>query len=640
MCGIAGQIVWGEGAGVAPAVLARLSAAMRERGPDDEGFLLAGRQGVEPAAGPDSLPALRALLPQVDTLGEQRASLGLVHRRLSIIDISEGGHQPMTAGAGRYWLVFNGEIYNYRELRRDLESLGVAFRSQSDTEVLLAALVQWGDAALPRLNGMFAFAFYDREANSLLLARDRIGIKPLYCADTANGFLFASSIRALLASGEVPAAIDFEGLWHNLTFGIAPRPRTCFRGIVALRPGHTLRIDLATGRRQESEFWFPHFVTDTALADPAAASEALHDAVTNAIRRQLVADVEVATFMSGGVDSTTVSAIASRHHAGIRAFTLGFGAGLPGFDEVAEARATAAMNPMQHVVCEVSAHDYVGDIERMVLAAEEPNPSLPPNYVIARLVAEQGVKVVLNGLGGDELFYGYGYYPRIRQWQQLRWAQPVLPLLAQLAPRPGWAHWLRAMQAANPTQFFAYAHQRMGEADKRLLLAQAPAVESSLDVLSTAYGRPELDELSPLQRLSYLDLMHYLGNHHLNRIDQFSMAFSLEGRVPLLDNEVIDLALRMPDSVKLRGGVGKFPLRQVASRYIHPSCLDMKKKGFALPAGKWLREEWRELAESALQLLACQQWVSPKGLATLRERHFVQLVTLGLWLRAFDLADA
>ncbi|MCC2638019.1 MAG: asparagine synthase [Moraxellaceae bacterium] len=633
MCGIGGQLAWG--AGIETGVLARLSEAMRERGPDDEGFLLAGRAGVQVAAGPESLPAIKASLPPLAALSAADACLGLVHRRLSIIDISEGGHQPMMAGAGRYWLVFNGEIYNYRELRRELEAAGGVFRSQSDTEVLLAALVRWGEAVLPRLNGMFAFAFYDREAGTLLLARDRIGIKPLYYAETAGGLVFASSIRALLASGCVPAAIDFDGLWHNLSFGVAPRPRTCFRGVVALRPGHTLRIDLATGRRQENEFWFPHFTPDRSLANPAAASEVLHEAITSSVRRQLVADVEVATFMSGGVDSTTVSAIASRHHAGIRAFTLGFGAGLPHMDEVAEARATAAMNPMQHVVCEVSAHDYVSDIEKMVLAAEEPNPTLPPNYVISRLVAEHGAKVVLNGLGGDELFYGYGYYQRIRQWRQLRWLRPVLPLLAAASPRPGWAHWLRAMQASSPVQFFAYAHQRMGERDKQALLQRPDGTVSSLDVLGFTYARPELAELSPLQMLSYLDLMHYLGNHHLNRVDQFCMAFSIEGRVPLLDNEVIDLALRMPDEAKLRHGVGKYPLRQVAARYIHPSCLDMKKKGFGLPAAQWLREEWRDLADDALDLLASQGWVTKGAVPLLRERHYVQLVTLGLWLKAF-----
>ncbi len=668
MCGICGILTLAPGDGARNLMphLRPMVAAMRHRGPDDEGCLLAdpGDRPAESYGGDETAPRAAAGDPAgftpvaaAEPLGFPRAHwraaawpgarVALGHRRLAILDLSPLGHQPMCTPDRRYWIVYNGEIYNYREIARELEAGGVRFRGHSDTEVLLAAYAAWGPACLPRLAGMFAFAVWDDREKSLFCARDRIGIKPFYYHLRPDLFVFGSDIKTILASGLCTPRIDAEGLYHCLTLGVAPRPLTCFDGVRALEQGHWMHLT-AGGHLQKERYWrLPVGTRDARLTEPEAVAQLEH-ALQRAVERRLLADVDVGTFMSGGADSTTISAMAARAHPGIQAFTLGFSPEYPEMDELPQAKATAAMHPLTHRIRVVRPEAVLGHVREMIRCYEEPFFSLSPNYVISQFVAEHGIKVILNGLGGDELFCGYPYYRWARRWPWLRLAAPFTRPIAGAGFK--WAQLHELCAARTPEAAFVVLHGHEPQSRKRRLYRDRARDFDTPRRLRDLYNPEGMDFADAAEAFNYFDMMHYVGNHHVYRIDQFTMRFGIEGRVPLLDHELVELAFRIPTRLKIRGGELKYVLRRVARQWIHPSCLSMRKRGFSLAIHRWIDTDLRELVETSLGRLRQRDLFVPAAIdrawADVRARRAPyssvwQLVATELWLEEmFDRSSA
>lgn len=637
MCGIAGILSF-HNQKVRFENIELMTQHMRHRGPDDEGLVFFSQDGTATLYGGKDTPGsiYRRKLPYLPARPfngnyPDNTILALGHRRLSIIDLSDAGHQPMCTEDGRYWITYNGEIYNYRELRPELEKEGDVFVSNSDTEIILKAYRRWGHNCLKRFNGMWAFAIWDNIERQLFCSRDRIGIKPFYYYRTNDYFLFASDIKTLIASTLYQAEINYEGLWHNLSFSIAPRPMTCFKDVFALEQSHWMTLDARNGITRKERFWdIPIGTQDQTMTEPEAI-ELLEYELSKAIKYQLVADVDVGTSMSGGVDSTTVASIASSLHPGIKAFTLGFDA--PEFDELEQAVATAKMHPLQHVIQIVQPRDILEDIPNMIRCAEEPTFLLSSTYVISKLVSENDVKVVMNGLGGDELFAGYSHYAFVNKWMLLNRLRYLIALLPSgIHPRIDKG---KRLSSSNIGQFYASCHSTVSEYDKACLFGEAHRYHS-LDVLDDLYNANKRNFPDNVEALSYFDILHYIGNHQVYRTDQFAMFFSVEGRFPFLDHNLIEAAFRIPTKHKLRNRLQKYVLRKVAEKYIHPSCLTMKKKGFGLPSGRWFEKDLKSIADDSLQYLGnAGIFKSSADYMNIVSKNRQKYILLALWHQVF-----
>lgn len=651
MCGICGVLTFRDDTCSVADPVAKMTLAMRHRGPDDEGYMLAwcGSGPAECYAGDDTVRFDGAAGPpeyypreHVRDVGTTDARAGLGHRRLSILDLSPLGRQPMCTPDRRYWIVYNGEIYNYRDLAERLEREGVAFLGRSDTEVLVHAYARWGPEFLDSLNGMFALAIWDDAKKELFCARDRIGIKPFYFYRTDAFFVFASDIKTIISSGLYRPEVDPEGLYHCMSFGVAPRPMTAFKGIRALEQGCRMLVS-AEGKTQTARYWrLPVGTQDRSMSEEEAVA-LLEDRLSLSVKRRLIADVDVGTFMSGGIDSTTISAMAAAHHPGIQAFTLTFEGPDREMDELHQAKATAGMYPMTHNVRVVSAERGLESINAAIRCYEEPFYSLAPNYIISEFVADHGLKVILNGLGGDELFCGYWYYRWAGPWKLLRRLRLPLRLIGRLGPL--WERACRVSAVETADMLHTVLFSVTTEEQKRRLFRD-PSVRDfdTVERLRRLYVPDGITFSDPIEAMSYMDILNYIGNHHLYRVDQFTMHFSIEGRFPFLDHELVEAAFRIPSRHKLRSGKGKHVLRQVAKRRIHPSCLAMGKKGFALPVGRWMGKELKALAAEKIRVLEQRDIFTASEVRRIHEmfergdapyHRLWQLVAVELWLEEF-----
>ena len=513
--------------------------------------------------------------------------VGLGHRRLSIIDLG-GGHQPMFTEDGRYVIVYNGEIYNYQELRADLEKKGARFRTHSDTEVVLALHALEGDAGVARLNGIFAYALWDKQAQRLLLARDRAGIKPLYYAVTPQGVAFGSEVKALFESGFVPRKLNDKRVPEYLVFRQVAGNEILFGGIDVLAPGHTLEI-VAGKPSTPKQYWSARDPQAPFSGSFEEAVDALDAALNAAVRRQLMADVPLGTFCSGGIDSSLTSAIAARHSSrAINTFSVGFHES--DYDESAYAREAARACNSTHHELRIDEREYADLLPKLVW-----HHDLPLNfansvhiYAVSKL-ARQHVTVVLTGEGADELFGGYPryYIPRLLQ---------KISAVPALLRRP-----FEALLAIAPdSRLRKLAHfSRQSMRDTLLFNCTGTTPASALDVLGRAgpipleYREACLSDaaargLDPVSTLAALDFETYLVSI-LNRQDKMSMATSIEARVPFLDNEIIDFARRLPLDYKQTFRHRKRVLKEVALRYLPASIVHRRKSGFGVPLAPWFR---------------------------------------------------
>jgi len=581
-------------------VCAAMTGALAHRGPDDFGYWF-----------------------------HRDVGLAMGHRRLSIVDLSPAGHQPMGSASERYQLTLNGEIYNHVALRADLESSGAApssWRGHSDTETLLAAIEAWGlRRALERSVGMFALALWDRKHRRLSLARDRAGEKPLYYGTAGRAFLYGSELKALQAHPDFAPEIDRGCLALFLRHNYVPEPRSIYRGIQRVPAGTILEVDEFGRYGRPDAYWSLASLVELAPHGPfvgsdAAAIERLEQVLGEAVELQMVADVPLGAFLSGGIDSSLVVALMQqRSTRRVRTFTIGFSE--PDYDESSHARAVAQHLGTEHTELIVTPAEARAVIPRLAKIYDEPfaDSSQIPTYLVAQL-ARQHVTVALSGDAGDELFGGYNRYI---------WAQRISNAKAMLGPLRGGAArairtlspdtWSRLLATARPFVPQRWRETRAGDKLHRIadLLDWSPAEmyralishwsapadlviggwepESQLTEIMARSSKRRFEE-----DMMYWDFMTYLPGDILVKVDRAAMAVSLETRMPMLDHRVIDFAWSLPLGLRVHAGTGKWLLKQLLSRYVPRSLTDRPKTGFAIPIDSWLRGPLRDWAESLL----------------------------------------
>jgi len=602
MCGITG--FWTTKAGSDLAETAREMAwAIRNRGPDDCG------EWTDTAAG-----------------------IALAHRRLSILDLSPHGHQPMLSPSGRYVMVFNGEVYNYEELRKDLPRQ--AWKGHSDTEVMLAAFEQWGmEGSLRRFIGMFAFALWDREERNLCLVRDRLGIKPLYYGWLNGAFFFGSELKALRAHPRFEPKIDRGALALLMRHNYIPHPYSIYEGVKKLPPGTLLKVDSPKQESQPAAFWSAREIAEQGsrnpvALDPQAATDQLEELLRDAVRLRMLADVPLGAFLSGGIDSSTVVALMQSMSARpIRTFSIGFEES--GYNEAPYAAAVARHLGTDHTELYPSPADAQAVIPQLPYFYDEPfsDSSQVPTYLVSRL-ARQSVTVALSGDGGDELFAGY---PRYALAAKTASSLKLIPRFARNGARRAlrffsaetWNQLFQRMAPIIPKKLLA---RRPGEQMDRLAsLLEADSDQIYLSILShwdppselvlgavehpTALTDPhrQASLRDPISRMMYLDLVSYLPDDILTKVDRASMAVSLEARVPILDHRVVEFAWKLPMSLRVRNGQEKWLLRQVLYKFVPPPLIERPKMGFGIPVGVWLRDSLRSWAEELLDPIRLSQ---------------------------------
>ena len=542
------------------------------------------------------------------TLVDGDLALGM--RRLSIIDLA-GSDQPIYSSDRRHALVFNGEIYNFRELRAELRKLGHHFTTEGDTEVILAAWRQWGDEAWSRLDGMFAVAIWDSAERELILARDPIGIKPLYYSWQGGRLVFGSELKALLAVPDLQLEPDPRAIHDYFSFGHVRSPRSIYKEVGVLPPGHLLRLG-RTGEPMLSVFWEPRY-RHVARQSDAHWIEEFRETWLKAVSSQvLAADVDVGAFLSGGVDSSAVvAAMARQSDRPVKTFTIGFAE--QAYDESRYAEAIA-----RHLGCDHRTVRLAPDRAQIVLPAiqkayDEPfaDPSAVPTWYLSRAAAEE-VKVVLSGDGGDELFFGYKRHLTERRLGRLpKVVRRGMRGFARLPPLP-WTtgnrtmqRWQRTARSAGlpdgGTRFFAKTQITSPELRRRLFDGTRLSGldgEDALRSLAAEYY-PDMGSISAdtLEQFAMCDLQLNLPGAMLTKVDRASMAHSLEVRVPMLSQSVVALALSMPADVKLRGGIGKYPVRAAIAPWLPEGILDRKKQGFQMPLAEWFSSDFGRYAE-------------------------------------------
>ena len=572
----------------------RMMQAMIHRGPDDEGY------EELPMGGDESGPVA-----------------GFGFRRLSILDLTAAGHQPMFNSHTGDCLIFNGEIYNFRSLRAELQLRGILFRGTSDSEVLLQALSTWGEAALEKLQGMYAFAFYEAKSRRILLARDPLGIKPLYVASLPDRFVFASEIRSVRASGLVPDDLDMGGIAGMLAYGAVQSPRTIYDRIRSFPAGASQWLDagVVAGRPQLTPRRHWNFPAHTrAATDIPTAAANVRQLLQDSVLRHLVADVPVGVFLSAGIDSTIIASFAREFTPQVTAFTVGFGA-VHGQDEVPLASETAKTLGIKHVAVELDASNMPAKWHDWISGMDSPSIDGFNTYVVSRRLAEEGVVVGLSGLGADELFGGYQTFERAQRWSRMLRVMSCIPAsmrigvirkLGQLDGRAGAFEKLADLVAGDPSVAGITLSLRRAMADRSLSALNASPNRAGLcaNYLDAPSGAAATLDGDGFNTVARMEMTHYMGDTLLRDTDTNSMRQSLEVRVPFLDTPVVDYVSSLPGPIKRHaGGASKSLLRLACGKVIRDDIARRPKTGFTLPIGDWMRGEMRESCEASIDRL-------------------------------------
>ena len=585
MCGILGIINIENHSPVDPVLLKEMAATMAHRGPDGAGVWL-----------------------------QPNGQCGLAHRRLSIVDLSAAGHQPMSTPDNKVWITFNGEIYNYPELRRQMEARGHCFRSNSDTEVILYLYREYGDRFIEYLDGDFGIGLWDCDRQRLILTRDRAGVKPVYYAHVDGRFIFASEIKALLKYPGISKQIDQEALYHYLTFLVVPPPQTLVKGIYKLEAASTLTLERHQGYLPKLEkYWLPLPKVEKGRSFESFDEE-LVTLFSASVKKRLMADVPVGVLFSGGVDSTlnlcSFGELILPER--VKTFTIGMSDAGNFHDDSALAREMAARIGSDHHEVQISSADLLKAAEKLAYLQDEPisDPVAVPLYFVTKLAQERGVKVLQAGEGADELFCGYENYRRFMSHHDQLWGP--------LSHLPQWASRLAASalslsdmprtrkirdvlgRHAKGQELFMSSAIAYYELEKQSILS--PALRHSMvgvdsfNVVAPYYEKIAAlcPDASILQKITYIEMQLRLPELLLMRADKMSMANSVEIRVPFLDRYLMDFAMRVPDAYKLRDGISKEPIKRLATKYISSKDVYRPKTGFGLPIHNWFKDELRD----------------------------------------------
>ena len=566
----------------------------------------------------------------VGTWADAETGIALGHRRLSIVDLSPEGHQPMHSVCGRYVISFNGEVYNFQELRRELEELGYTFRGHSDTEVMLSCISQWGILpAVRRFNGMFAFALWDRQERELHLVRDRFGEKPLYYGWIGGVLVFGSELKALRAHPGFTMEVDRNALALFLRHNYVPAPHSIYKGIWKVMPGTIATITKAdVGRSPKAiPYWSVRSAVDQGLADPFTGSDTeavacLNELLKDTVKHRMVADVPLGAFLSGGIDSSTIVALMQAQSGRpVQTFTIGFHE--TAFNEAEHAKAVARHLGTAHTELYVTPEETMAVIPKLPSLYDEPfaDSSQIPTFLVSEL-ARRDVTVVLSGDAGDELFGGYErYFLGYSIWNKIGWipemAKTPMARGLRMFSAQSWDKLFRIMDPLlpkplryrNPGEKLHKLAQMLtaGGADGLYVLMGSHWTDPASVVIGgaeplTVFTDPSarMDRLHLQERMMYLDTMSYLPDDILVKVDRASMGVSLESRVPFLDHRIAEFAWQLPLSMKIRNGQGKWLLRQLLYKYVPAALIERPKMGFGVPIDAWLRGPLREWAEALL----------------------------------------
>ena len=622
MCGISGFLQSCLDSSLAPVAIEAMTSSLAHRGPDDTGYWLDCESGI-----------------------------ALGHRRLSIVDLSPYGHQPMASASGRYQIVFNGEIYNFRFLRKELENLDHMFRGHSDTEVMLAAFEEWGvESAVKRFTGMFAFALWDKKTRLLYLVRDRMGEKPLYYGWVNNVFLFGSELKALRAHPAWNAEINRDALTLLMRHTYIPAPYSIYNGIYKLMPGTILTVNLSQPDKQPEPvpYWSARSVAESGQKTPfigsdTEAADRLEEVLSEAISAQMLADVPLGAFLSGGIDSSTVVALMQAQSGQpVRTFTIGFNEA--GYNEAPYAREVARHLGTDHTELYVTPDEALDVIPRLPMLYDEPfsDSSQIPTFLVSQM-ARKHVTVALCGDGGDELFCGYTRYETTQDVLGKKRYLPSFartPIARALKSVPA-RRWNACLKWARPL-LSRYGNTSIGnKIHAAAFILNAPPEAVYLRLISlwhtpgdlviggteppTVYTDPgrwaALHDFH--EKMMYWDMCSYLPDDILVKTDRASMGVSLESREPLLDHRVVEFAWRLPLHMKRRNNQNKWLLRQVLYRHVPRELIERPKMGFGVPVGEWLRGPLRGWAEELLdeQRLKNEGFFNPESIRTIWKEH-------------------
>jgi len=603
MCGISGYYSFHKS--ISSTNILEMNQAIRHRGPDDEGFWMYTNDHGVSFSGNDSTQKIKEQFP---VLQEGNSNIALGFRRLSIIDLSEKGHQPMLSENEQIVITFNGEIYNFKKLRKELEFSGYTFHSTSDTEVILKAYQEWGNSAFAKLDGMFAVCIVDLISQKLILARDRVGMKPLFYHQSKEGVVWASEIKALLKNEFVKPEINWDGVYTNFLFQTTLAPKTCFQDIFSLEPASFMTIDLKSQQITKEKFW--------KLPSPSAKNISEEEAVRNidellseSISEQLYADVPVAVMMSGGIDSTLIASKSKPFNTNINTYTISYPFSE---EEVKNASLAARHFGVSHEIKNVSDEEALEHLKENIQHFEEPYSSFEVLINAAKYAHDKDFKVVLSGNGADELFAGYSHTLKLNRWLLMRNFNFISPLIFT---KDKFSQRVKNYFSQDSTfDFFRQSQVNMMPVEAKALIKS-----DIYNEIDTNLSKFHLSETKNYSGYFEYDMKYSLSSHHVFRDDLSAMKYSVEFRYPYLSNSLIDYVSALPENIRFNGLQNKPLLRKTAEKHLPQEVLNMPKKGFSFPVNYFIKNE-KQVRDFIIETLE-----------SLKKRNFFNAVVIDEW---------
>ncbi|WP_312074891.1 asparagine synthase (glutamine-hydrolyzing) [Chryseobacterium sp.] len=605
MCGICGYYSFKQK--ISSQNILAMNFAIKHRGPDDEGFWLSDGTLSENFSGKDSTEKVKEKFP---VLEENFSTIALGFRRLSIVDLSENGHQPMNSDDEKITITFNGEIYNFRSIKAELELLNYQFKSHSDTEVILRSYEEWGTAMFEKLDGMFAICIVDLSQQKIILGRDRVGLKPLFYTQNENGFFWASEIKALLKNQFVKSEINWNGVYTNFLFQTTLAPETCFKDIYSLEPASLLTLNLKDNSVQKEKFWqFPSKINSKDSEETAVKKIA--ELLSESISEQLYADVPVTSMMSGGIDSTLITSKAKPLQNDINAFTISYQFSE---DEVKNATLVAENLKIKHQIKNVTDQEVLENLKENIQHFEEPYSSLEVLMNAAEYAKELGFKVVLSGNGADELFAGYSHSLKLKKWLLLKNFNFIRNFIFT---KDTFSEKVKNYFSQD-SMFDFFRQSQVGMKSSEAEMIFKPEIFKSID---KDFKKFHLSESKNYKGYFEYDMKYSLSSHHVFRDDLSAMKYGVEFRYPFLSNALIDYVSTLPENFRYSGIQNKPLLRKVAEQYLPKEVLKMPKRGFSFPLSHFIKNE--EKVQSFIK----------ENLESLKKRNFFDPEIIDLWLK-------